>query len=72
MCALPCVWSVLSDSAQVSVQITVHALIAYDRQAELSGIWDVPRIFEDGKRNQRQGMLRTEDARCLRSSFVLF
>ena len=64
---------VLPDIAQVSdfLQITVHALIAYDRQAEaFFGIWDVPRIFEDGKRNRRQGMLQTEDARCLRSSFT--
>lgn len=50
---------VLPDIAQVSdfLQITVHALIAYDRQAEAFfsayGMFLV--FFEDGKRNRQRG-----------------
>lgn len=57
---------VLSDIAQVSdfLQITVHALIAYDRQAEAFfpayGMFLV--FFEDGKRNRQQGDVA--DRRC--------
>lgn len=32
------------------------------RQRLFSGIWDVPRIFEDGKRNRQQGDVA--DRRC--------
>ena len=51
---------VLSDIAQVSdfLQITVHALIAYDRQAEAFfsayGMFLV--FFEDGKRNRQRAI----------------
>lgn len=57
---------VLPDIAQVSdfLQITVHALIAYDRQAEAFfsayGMFLV--FFEDGKRNRQQGDVA--DRRC--------
>ena len=65
---------VLPDIAQVSdfLQITVHALIAYDRQAEafFRHMGCSSYFLRMASGTGSRGMLQTEDARCLRSSFT--